>query len=315
MVTKMQNYTTKLYQLPILSPQTRPGTIAQRPGSSLNTRNNLRTRTGTARSIRLGSASMFAFADPNGPMLQLSTFNPKIYCQKPNAGVIFKYLYYHEGDLKKARDLCKAVIEHRAHRFSPDLWWWQQQLSRCHITMGHPKEAEQLLRNSLSLAAHPDTVLLLSRVYIKLDQPEAALEICRNALSNNQRFTGDISLRTQQARIMELMGNMTGSVTMYRQIALSDAMHVEALACIAVNHFYMDQPEIALIYYRRILIMGVHTCELFCNIGLCCLYCGQLDMVTTCFQRAVRLASNSEEKADVWYNFSFVAMVSGMINY
>lgn len=284
--------------------------MLQRPGSTLTTRNTLRSRTGTARSIRLGSASMFAFADPTGPLLPLSQFNPKVYAQKPNAGVIFKYLYYHEGDLKKARDLCKAVIEHRAHRFSPELWWWQQQLSRCHIAMGHSKDAEQLLRNSLALAAHPDTVLLLARVYIKLDQPEAALEICRGALSSNQKFANDIDLMTQQARILELTGNLTDSVRMYRQIGQCDAMNCEALASIAVHHFYASQPEIALVYYRRILIMGVHTCELFCNIGLCCLYCGQLDLVPSCFQRAIRLAGLVEEKADVWYNFSFVAVVS-----
>lgn len=251
---------------------------------------------------------MFAFADPTGPLLQLSQFNPKIAAQKRNAGVVFKYLYYHEGDLKKARDLCKSVIEHRAHRFSVDLWWWQQQLGRCHIAMGHPKDAEQLLRNSMTLSAHPDTVLLLARVYIKLDQPEAALEVCRGATA---RFHNDISLMTQQARILELMGNLTDSVRMYRQVGLADAMNCEALACIAVHHFYGNQPEMALLYYRRILIMGVHTCELFCNIGLCCLYCGQLDMVAQCFQRALRLATTPEQKADVWYNFSFVAMVRG----
>lgn len=283
--------------------------MAQRPGSTMNPRN---IRTGTARNIRLGSASVFALAnaDPSGPLIQLSQFNPNVFAQKRNANYVFKYLYYHEGELQKARDLCKSVIENRVHRFSPDLWWWQQQLGRCHIAMGHAKEAEQLLRSSLTLTAHPDTVLLLARVYIKLDQPEAALEICRGALSNNQKFANDISLMTQQARILELTGNLIDSVKMYRQIGVLDAMNCESLASIAVHHFYSNQPEMALLYYRRILIMGVHTCELFCNIGLCCLYCGQLDLVPSCFQRALRLAASPEEKADVWYNFSFVAMVS-----
>lgn len=276
----------------------------------MTSRNALRTRTGTARNIRLGSASLFAMADPNGPLLQLSQFNPKVYAQKPNAGVVFKFLYYHEGDLRKARDLCRAVIETKAHRFSPDLWWWQMQLSRCHIAIGHAKDAEQPLRNSLALTSHPDTVLLLARVYIKLDQPEAALEICRSALGGNQKLHNDVSLMTQQARILELIGNLTDSVQMYRQVGLTDAMNCEALSSIAVHHFYNSQPEIALLYYRRILMLGVHTSELFCNIGLCCLYCGQLDMVPSCFQRAIRMASSAEQRADVWYNFSFVAMVS-----
>lgn len=60
---------------------------------------------------------------------------------------------------------------------------------------------------------------------------------------------------------------------------------------------------------RRILSMGAHSCELFCNLGLCCLYGGQLDLVLPCFQRAIRLATTPEQRADVWYNLSFVALV------
>lgn len=55
--------------------------------------------------------------------------------------------------------------------------------------------------------------------------------------------------------------------------------------------------------------MGAHSCELFCNLGLCCMYGGQLDLVFPCFQRAIRLATTPEQRADVWYNLSFVALV------
>lgn len=60
--------------------------------------------------------------------------------------------------------------------------------------------------------------------------------------------------------------------------------------------------------------MGAHSCELFCNLGLCCLYGGQLDLVFPCFQRAIRLATTPEQRADVWYNLSFVALVSSFIS-
>lgn len=59
--------------------------------------------------------------------------------------------------------------------------------------------------------------------------------------------------------------------------------------------------------------MGAHSCELYCNLGLCCLYGGQLDLVLPCFQRALRLAITAEQRADVWYNLSFVAMVRKVI--
>lgn len=60
---------------------------------------------------------------------------------------------------------------------------------------------------------------------------------------------------------------------------------------------------------RRILSMGVQSCELYCNLGLCCLYGGQLDLVLPCFQRAMRVTATPEQRADLWYNLSFVAMV------
>lgn len=121
---------------------------------------------------------------------------------------------------------------------------------------------------------------------------------------------GDITLMTQQARVLELVGNLSASVRRYRHISQLDSMNTEALACIAVSYFYGNQPETALLYYRRILSMGAHSAELYCNIGLCCLYGGQLDLVFPCFQRAIRMATTAELKADVWYNLSFVAMVS-----
>lgn len=61
--------------------------------------------------------------------------------------------------------------------------------------------------------------------------------------------------------------------------------------------------------------MGVQSCELYCNIGLCCLYGGQLDLVLPCFQRAMRVTGTPEQRADLWYNLSFVAMVRNLNDY
>lgn len=261
-------------------------------------------RTGSARNIRLGSASMFALGDPTGQLFQTSRMNPSKYASKSVARPLFQYLYYHEGDIRKALDLCEAVIKSRATQTG---WWWHTQKSRCLLALGNARSAEQPLRNALIQCPHPDTVLLLARVYIKIDQPLAALEVCRAAL---ERLPGESMLLTQQARIFELLTNLQSSVRMYRQIVKIEPMNTEALACIAVNYFYNNQPETALLYYRRILAMGAHSAELYCNIGLCCLYGGQFDLVLACFQRALRLVSTPEQRADIWYNLSFVALVS-----
>jgi hypothetical protein len=77
------------------------------------------------------------------------------------------------------------------------------------------------------------------------------------------------------------------------QVLALDASNVEAIACLAADHFYSDQPELALRYYRRLLqvrackhqlgvsdaaAMFAHGCmllvlslPLFCTMqGLCC---------------------------------------------
>ena len=97
----------------------------------------------------------------------------------------------------------------------------------------------------------------------------------------------------------------------YKEVLQSNNTNVEAIACIATNYFYNDQPEVALKYYRRLLQMGVCNSELFNNIGLCCFYAQQYDMILSCFDRALSLASNDMQLADIWYNLGHVALGVG----
>lgn len=59
---------------------------------------------------------------------------------------------------------------------------------------------------------------------------------------------------------------------------------------------------------RRLFQMGIHTAEIFTNMGLCCFYAQHLDMALSCFQRALGVASD-ELLADIWYNIGHVALV------
>ena len=43
---------------------------------------------------------------------------------------------------------------------------------------------------------------------------------------------------------------MEDAVQVYKDVLHYDNTHVEAIACIATQHFYIDQPEIALRYFR-----------------------------------------------------------------
>uniref|UniRef100_A0A8C5DRQ0 Tetratricopeptide repeat domain 8 n=1 Tax=Gouania willdenowi TaxID=441366 RepID=A0A8C5DRQ0_GOUWI len=97
----------------------------------------------------------------------------------------------------------------------------------------------------------------------------------------------------------------------YKDVLKQDNTHVEAIACIGSNHFYTDQPEIALRFYRRLLQMGVYNCQLYNNLALCCFYAQQYDMTLSSFERALALVANDEELADVWYNVGHVAVGIG----
>lgn len=221
--------------------------MSQRPGTSMKSRTALRTggsRIDSARNIRLGSATMFSLGDPAGPLFQASRLNPANFIDKPLAKPLFQFLYYHEGDVRKALDLCKTIVDRRQGEVS---WWWHTQIGRCYIALGNPRSAEKYLRDSLQKCLHIDTALLLARVYVKIDQPLAAIDILENSL---KQFPGEVSLMTHQARILELMGNLQTSVRMHRHIAQLEPINAEALSCIAVHHFYGNQPEMALLYYR-----------------------------------------------------------------
>jgi tetratricopeptide repeat protein 8 len=59
--------------------------------------------------------------------------------------------------------------------------------------------------------------------------------------------------------------------------------------------------------------MGIYNCQLFNNLGLCCFFAQQYDMTLTSFERALSLAENEEESAEVWYNLGHIAVVCGFL--
>lgn len=188
---------------------------------------------------------MFALGDPTANLFDASKLNPQKFAHRDAVSkTLFGFLYYHEGDIRKSLDLCEAVAAHHQKHTS---WWWNTQRGRCHLSLGKPRDAERHLKASLGQFPHPDTALLLARVYVKIDQPLAALEVLDVAL---EKMPDDTGLLTQQGRIFELMDNLQASARMYRHIAQLEPVNAEALASIAVHHFYGNQPEMALMYYR-----------------------------------------------------------------
>uniref|UniRef100_A0A1A9WUK4 Uncharacterized protein n=1 Tax=Glossina brevipalpis TaxID=37001 RepID=A0A1A9WUK4_9MUSC len=315
------NLTSNLNTRP-LTGMIRPGTSdLNRPVSSLG--NRPASRCGTASRVRAASAAAFFVGDSTSVLYQASRLNPTIYAErKVLVKSLFQFLYYHESDVSKAYSLSKAVVETMNKKkngssasvrslLNCDEWWWQQQIGRCLLAMHYTRKAEIHLQQSLNLFSHPDTYLLLSRLYQRLKQPQRAMDLIQMAVD---RHPFDINFRLEQGRLLDYMEKEDEGMQMYRLISRLNPINIEALACIALNYFYDNNPEMALMYYRRILSLGVHSAELYCNIALCCLYGGQIDLVLPCFQRALVSVETVDQKADIWYNLSFVAITTGDFN-
>uniref|UniRef100_A0A2K5EGV1 Tetratricopeptide repeat domain 8 n=1 Tax=Aotus nancymaae TaxID=37293 RepID=A0A2K5EGV1_AOTNA len=179
-----------------------------------------------------------------------------------------------------ALDLAALSTEHSQYKD----WWWKIQIGKCYYRLGMYREAEKQFKSALKQQEMVDTFLYLAKVYVSLDQPVTALNLFKQGLD---KFPGEVTLLCGIARIYEEMNNMSSAAEYYKEVLKQDNTHVEAIACIGSNHFYSDQPEIALRFYRRLLQMGIYNCQLF-NIW--------------------------EEAADVWYNLGHVAVGIGDTN-
>lgn len=89
-------------------------------------------------------------------------------------------------------------------------------------------------------------------------QPNAALEVYAKAAES---FPGEVALLVGQARTCDALNDATRAVSAYKRVLQLDATHAEAIASLAAHHFYTDQPELALRFYRRLLQLGVHSTE------------------------------------------------------
>uniref|UniRef100_H2YKL4 Uncharacterized protein n=1 Tax=Ciona savignyi TaxID=51511 RepID=H2YKL4_CIOSA len=292
-----------------LSGFVRPGTQAGRPGTMEQALKTPRTShtarpvtSASGRYVRMGTASMLS--NPDGPFINVSRLNYSKYAARPHlAKVLFEYIFHHENDVRNALELAAQATEQAKYKD----WWWKVQLGKCYHRLGMYRDAERQYKSALKQQVMVDTLLLLGKVYQRIDQPLQAIDTYKVGL---ERFPDDRSLLVATARVHDEMGEMDTATKWYKDVLEEEGVNVEAVASIAANYFYTDQPEISIRLYRRLLQMGIHNVELFNNLGLCCFYAQQYDMTMVCFDRAISLAED-EQLADVWYNISHVALGVG----
>ncbi|CAG4948710.1 unnamed protein product [Colias eurytheme] len=222
----------------------------------------------------------------------------------PAAKTLFEYIYYCEGDVRKAMEIIFQVKK-LDEKYD---WWWNYSLARCYYALGMYRNTEDCLRQALKQNKHVAIYLRLVAMYVSMNQPLSALDVCKQGLSVSQEYT---PLLLEQARIHEMMGNNAVAVKYYRMVALEDPSNMEAVANIAMYNFYNDQPEIALRYYRRLLATNPPGPEIYNNLGLCCLYCSQWDLILPCFRQALYYSTNVESRSNIWFNLAHVALSTG----
>lgn len=240
---------------------------------------------------------------PDGPFINLARLNIAKYAANPAiARSLFEYILMHENDTRLALDLAAQATE--ASKFKD--WWWKLQLGKCYYKVGLLRDAESQFKSCIKDCVTVDPYLWLGKVFLRLDQPLAAMELYKSGV---EKFPQELTLN--MARIWEALGEQEQAVQLYRDVVKIDAVCVEAIACIAMHHFYTDQPEVALRYYRRILQISAPCPEVYNNLGLCSFYSQQYDVAITCFEKALFYSDSDETTAEIWYNLSHIALGSG----
>ncbi|XP_023384634.1 tetratricopeptide repeat protein 8 [Pteropus vampyrus] len=257
----------------------RPSTQSGRPGTMEQAIRTPRTAY-TARPITSSSGRFVRLGtasmltSPDGPFINLSRLNLTKYAQKPKLAKALFEYIFHHENDVKTA-LDLAALSTEHSQYKD--WWWKVQIGKCYYRLGMYREAEKQFKSALKQQDMVDTFLYLAKVYISLDQPVTALNLFKQGLD---KFPGEVTLLCGIARIYEVRFTV----------------------------FKTPTPK------RRLLQMGVYNCQLFNNLGLCCFYAQQYDMTLTSFERALSLAENEEEAADVWYNLGHVAVGTGDMN-
>ena len=203
-----------------------------------------------------------------------------------------------ENNYRKALEIATE-----ANNIFKNDWWWRNKLGTCFYKLGMLRDSEAMYNDSIKLEKMIVTYLESAKIPLRLDQPLKAIEIYHNALIY---FQSDISLNTASARVYEMLSDFENSTVLYQLVLSSEAYNLEALASIASENFYNDQPEISLKYYKRLIEMGVYNAEIWNNIGLSAFYSSQYDLCFTCMLNALALSDKSNV-ADVWYNLGHIA--------
>lgn len=268
--------------------------------SSKGTRNistNPSTNAGT-RFTRLTTASLaFSGDEPDVTSINIQKFAKNPFLSR----ILVDYL------LQRIRDPIRAVQlgSDCTKNCGFDDWWWKNRLGISYYLLGLNAESEAQFKSSIVSSPNIDSRLQLAKLYSRLDQPQKSLsELATGA----EQFPQEMKFLLAQGHISDQLGDSATARDMWRKVLLFDQSSIEAAASLGAVTFYEDQPETSFRFYSFLKKLGVVNTAILNNMAMSSLSSGNLTNVGACLVSALTLAQSDEEKSDVWYNISHVAI-------
>ncbi|KER31148.1 hypothetical protein T265_13053, partial [Opisthorchis viverrini] len=260
-------------------------------------------------------------------LLGISRINLADYAQRPEvARSLFEYLFYGLNETQLALKLIGLVMgkghlicKRQAHDIQEDNkkrnipgldWWWLLQKAECFTRLGMLRDAETAAKDSAAQQPSTDAYMLLGALAVHNNQPMGAIQSYTCGLS---KLPEDVDILFSLACKKEEMGETDAALLLYKQVANLDSTHTGALSAVAAHYYQEGQPEVALNVYRRMLLLGFESAELYNNLGLCAFYAQQYDTCMGYFNQAIQM-STLKSAAEIFYNIAHIGIRLGDLN-
>ena len=258
----------------------------------------------TSRFSRLATASLaFSGDEPDVTSMNVAKFARNPFLSR----ILVDYLIHRLRDPIRAVTLAADCT--KVHGF--DDWWWKNRLGRAYYLLGLFPEAEQQFRSSLATTPNIESRLELSKLYVRIDQPVKALAELDNGI---EQFPREYRFMLSQGRLCDQLGNTIKAREIWRDVLKIDQASVEAIASLGAVTYYEDQPETAAVFYSYLRRLGIVNSAVMNNIAMTSLGSGDYASVGPAIVAALSLATDAEEKAQIWYNISHIALNAGDMN-
>jgi tetratricopeptide repeat protein 8 len=243
---------------------------------------------------------VFSGDEPDVTSINVSNFAKNPFLSR----ILVDYMLHRLRDPIRAVALAAECTSQHGFRD----WWWKNRLGRAYYLLGLYADAEAQLKSSIGTSANIDSRLELAKLYVRIDQPaKATAELEAGA----QQFPLDVRFPLGLARVWDQLGNTIKARETWKAVLERDQASVEALASLGASTYYDDQPETAELFYMYLRKLGIANAAVLNNLAITAMGGGDYANVGPAIVAALSLATSPEEKADIWYNISHIALTAG----